>query len=251
MLRRFRYILPYSVALWCGAATMMSCGDDKDKLVNLGDGKELISTEVQNLDVVYTEYGKSKTLLQAPLLQRYMFLDEPYSVFPKGFFVQLFDDNAQLESQITADYALYKEKPVELWKAVGNVVVINFQKQQTLTADTLYWDRLAKSIYTYSPVRIKTLDGLINGRNGMTSDEHFSQYEIREVGDNSYYYFTENQNVADSSAVEVTQEPVREMPPAPPVQPLPDKPEFKRKINKNMSKMDKIEKIEQVEEKSK
>ena len=199
MLRHFRYILIYSVALCCGAAMTVSCDDDKDKLVNLGDGKELVSTEVQNLDVIYTEYGKPKTLLQAPLLQRYMFLDEPYSIFPKGFFVQLFDADAQLESQITADYALYKEKPIELWKAVGNVVVINFQKQQTLTTDTLYWDRLAKSIYTNAPVHIETLDGLINGRNGMTSDEHFSQYEIREVGDNSYYYFTENKNVADST----------------------------------------------------
>jgi LPS export ABC transporter protein LptC len=180
---------------------MVSCGDDKGKLVDLGDGKEIVSTEVQDLDVVYTEYGNTKTLLKAPLLQRYMFISEPYSIFPKGFFVQLFDANSQLESQITADYALYKEKPIELWKAVGNVVVINFQKKQTLTTDTLYWDRRTKSIYTYSPVRIETIDGFISGRNGLTSDEHFSQYEIREVGDDSYYYIIENQDATEDTTV--------------------------------------------------
>jgi len=207
--RHHFYNLFYAVALFLSATVVVACGENKDNLVNLGDGKDIISTEVHDLDVVYTEYGNTKTLLKAPLLQRYMFLEEPYSIFPKGFFVQLFDADSQLESQITADYALYKEKPVELWQAVGNVVVINFQKQQTLTTDTLYWNRPTKSIYTYSPVRIETTDGLIQGRNGMTSDEHFSTYEIRNVGDSSYYYF-ENKNVADSVAVESPQESVQQ-----------------------------------------
>jgi len=246
-LRYYCYTLPCLTLLWC-LVVLVSCGEDEGKLVDLGDEKEIVSTEVQDLDVIYTEYGNIKTLLKAPLLQRYMFLDEPYSVFPKGFFVQLFDADSQLESQITADYALYKEKPVELWKAVGNVVVINFQKKQTLTTDTLYWDRITKSIYTYSPVQIETIDALIQGRNGLTSDEHFSQYEIREVGDNSYYYIEENQNVADSSAVEVTQTPVKESPPVTPVQSLPDKPELKRNINKTMPKINKMEKFKQVED---
>jgi len=217
--------LKFTILLLIAAGCFVSCGDDKDKLVDLGAGKEIISTEVHNLDVIYTEYGKPKTLLKAPLLQRYMFNDEPYSVFPKGFFVQLFDEEAQLESQITADYALYKEKPVELWKAVGNIIVVNFQKDQTLTADTLYWNRLTKSIYTDSPVRIKTGDGLIIGRNGMTSDEKFSEYEIRAVGDSSYYYYTEQPPAIDSTAIEtpqtVQQQPPETRNPKPAVRPAP------------------------------
>ena len=204
--------LKFTILLLTVAGSFLSCGDDKDKLVDLDAKEEIISAEIHNLNVIYTEYGKTKTLLKAPLLQRYLFSDEPYSVFPKGFFVQLFDEEEQLESQITADYALYKEKPVELWKAVGNVVIINFQKDQTLTADTLYWNRLTKSIYTDSPVRIKTADGLINGRSGMTSDEKFSEYEIRAVGDSSYYYYTEQPPVTDSTAVEPPQTVLQQSP---------------------------------------
>jgi len=215
-LRHYHHTLYFIVALLLSATAVVSCGEDKYKLVDLCDEKGLISTEVHNLDVTYTEYGKPKTLLKAPLLQRYMFNDEPYSVFPKGFFVQLFDADAQLESQITADYALYKEKPTELWKAVGNVVVINFQKDQTLTSDTLYWNRSAKSIYTDAPVRIKTGDGLIIGRNGMTSDEKFSEYEIRHVGDSSHYYYTEQEPLADSTAIETPQTVVQQTPISPP-----------------------------------
>jgi len=212
-LRHYHYTLLYTVALLWSAIVVVSCSEDKSKLVHL-DGEEILSAELLDLNVTYTEYGKPKTLLKAPLLQRYLFADEPYSLFPKGLFVQTFDANAQLESQITADYALYKEKPAELWKAVGNVVVVNFQQQQTLTTDTLYWDMPAKSLYTYAYVRIETPDAVINGRNGMVSDERFTDYTIRSVGDDSRYYYSEAPAVADSSA-QAAPPPVTQQPAAP------------------------------------
>jgi LPS export ABC transporter protein LptC len=143
--------------------------------------------------VTYTEYGKMKMRLTAPLLARYLMAPEPYSVFPDGFFVEFFTPEEVLESQITADYGLYKEKPVEIWRAVGNVVVINYEKQQKLLTDTLYWNRQEHTIYTTAPVRIETNDGTINGRDGMISDEHFTNYEIREISE-SHYFFDDQKN---------------------------------------------------------
>lgn len=229
-LRHYHYTLFYAVALLWSATVIVSCGDDKGKLVDL-DGEEILSAELHDLDVTYTEYGNPKTLLKAPLLQRYLYSDEPYSVFPKGFFVQTFDANAQLETQITADYALYKEKPVELWKAVGNVVVVNFQQEQTLTTDTLYWDMPAKSLYTYAYVRIASPDGVINGRNGMVSDERFTNYTIHSVGDDSHYYYSDNPPAADSAAQET---PVSVMQPQPALQQSPITPREKRPVPKSL-----------------
>ncbi len=177
----------YAVALCLSAIAVVSCKDDA-KMVVIGDESKLPSMEVLNLNVDYTEYGKTKVLLKAPTLQRFLFSEEPYSIFPNGFHVQFFTDSTVLESQITADYALYKEKPAELWKATGNVVVVNYQKQQKLYTDTLYWDRTAHSIYTGAPVRVETTDGVINGRDGLVSDEKFTNYEIRNVGESHYYF---------------------------------------------------------------
>ncbi len=207
-LRHYSYMFYYTVALCLSATAVVSCDEDKRNRVNIGNENEVPSTEVHNLEVVYTEYGKTKVLLKAPLLQRYLFVAEPYSVFPEGLFVQFFDENEQLESQITADYALYKEKPVELWKAVGNVEVKNFQKKQSLVADTLYWNHQTNAIYNYSLVQIKTIDGLIIGREGFISNEQFSQYEIRSVGDSSYYYIMEQPPASDSLAPAVEPLPV-------------------------------------------
>jgi LPS export ABC transporter protein LptC len=186
-------LLYKGVALLGSAVMLASCGGE-EAAIPIDDEASTPTMQVREFKVNYTEYGKTKMRLTAPLLVRYMMAPEPYSVFPEGFHVEFFTPEETPESQITADYALYKEKPLELWKAVGNVVVINYEKQQKLFTDTLYWNRQEHTIYTSAPVRIETNDGIINGRNGMTSDEHFTDYEIREISE-SHYYFDDPQDI--------------------------------------------------------
>ena len=181
------------LALLGVAAMVMACGNKDAAAPPIDDEAGTPTMQVQEFKVNYTEYGKTKTRLTAPLLLRYMMAEEPYSVFPDGFFVEFFTPEETPESQITANYALYREKPVELWKATGDVVVINHEKQQKLFTDTLYWNRKEHTIYTTAPVRIETTDGTINGKDGMTSDEHFSEYEVREIGE-SHYFFNDPQD---------------------------------------------------------
>lgn len=178
----------YTVALLLSATAIVACKEKKDSVSVTGNKDSLPSLEIINLDAAYTESGKIKMLLKAPLVERFLFAEEPYSLFPNGFHVQFFSDESLLESEIIADYALYKEKPVEMWKAAGNVIVRNYLKKQNLYTDTLYWNRFEHIIYTTAPVRIELEEGLIKGRNGMTSDEKFSTYEIRNVGESHYYF---------------------------------------------------------------
>jgi LPS export ABC transporter protein LptC len=194
-------------ALCCGGMALLgsavmfaSCGGE-EATVPIGDEAGTPTMQVREFGVTYTEYGKIKMRLTAPLLARYMMAPEPYSLFPEGFFVEFFTVEETLESQITADYALYKEKPVEIWKATGHVVVINHEKQQTLLTDTLYWNRQEHTIYTTAPVTIETQAGTINGGKGMTSDEHFTDYEIREISE-SHYYFDDNRPETPSDSLQ-------------------------------------------------
>jgi LPS export ABC transporter protein LptC len=175
------------IALLWIAMLSVSCSEG-DATVPPIDEVATPTMQVREFGITYTEYGKTKMRLTAPVLVRYMMAPEPYSLFPEGFFVEFFSAEGPLESQITADYALYKEKPVEVWKAVGNVVVINYEKQQKLLTDTLFWNRQEHTIYTSAPVSIETKDGAMNGKDGMTSDEHFTNYEIREIGESHYFF---------------------------------------------------------------
>jgi LPS export ABC transporter protein LptC len=189
------------IALLGSVIVIAACSDGDAAVPPIEDEANTPTMQIRKFGVAYTEYGKMKMRLTAPVLARYLMAPEPYSVFPDGFFVEFFTPEEVLESQITADYALYKEKPVEIWKAVGHVVVINYEKQQKLLTDTLYWNRQEHTIYTSAPVNIETKDGTINGKKGMTSDEHFTDYEIREIGE-SHYYFDDRQGAAPADSLQ-------------------------------------------------
>jgi len=169
------------VALFLSATLLMSCHNNKVKLSSIDDDKNVPTMEMDSLKIEYTEKGLLRMDLRAPSMQRFMLAEEPYSEFNKGIHIYFYTATRELESEIVADYALNKEKPEELWKATGNVVITNYTKQQTLYTDTLYWNREQQIIYTDAFVRIVTPDSEIKGLQGMTSDERFSDYEIRTV----------------------------------------------------------------------
>lgn len=172
----------------CALAWLASagCADDA-RVSSIDDDKSIPTMKVDSLFINYTEKGLLRMTLRAPEVQRFLLSDEPYSLFPQGIHILFYSETRELESEIVADYALNKEKPEEMWKATGHVVIENYVKQQKLYTDTLYWNRVQKTIYTDAPVRIVSPDSEIKGLNGMISDERFEEYEIRNVNDGHVY----------------------------------------------------------------
>ncbi len=194
------------VALVWSATLLMSCDDTKSTLTAIDDDKNVPTLEIDSLHINYTQSGLMRMTLQAPLMQRFMLVDEPYNLFPKGIYVRFYTATNELESEIIADYAYNKEKPEEFWQAVGNVVVRNLLKEQTLYTDTLYWNRAQKTLHTDAPVKIVTPDGEINGSNGMTSDERFEDYEIRAIR-HSHVYVNDEADADSTGGGPVAVEP--------------------------------------------
>jgi hypothetical protein len=54
---------------------------------------------------------------------------------------------------------------------------MNFEKQQQLNSEELYWDPNQKKIYTHAFVVIKDKDRIIKGT-GMEADDKFETYKI-------------------------------------------------------------------------
>jgi LPS export ABC transporter protein LptC len=111
--------------------------------------------------------------------------------------VDFFTPEGTPESRITADYAQYKED-VEIWQTIGHVVVVNYEQQQKLFTDTLYWNRREHIIYTNAPVRVEAGDDIHFGKNGMTADEKFTDVEMRQMGGDSRLYFDDTPQAADT-----------------------------------------------------
>ena len=130
-------------------------------------------------------------------MERYNTDTSELELFPLGLQVYGYGEDGVLETVILSDQARH-ERPrrrygTEVWMAVGNVVVHNITKQQTMETDTLFWDQTAKEIYTDSYVKMYSPDGFMQGY-GMRSDDH-ARNAILLRPFNSYGYAEQDSTV--------------------------------------------------------
>lgn len=135
------------------------------------------STPIQtivNMDALESDYGILKSRIAAPLMQRFEGDSTSWELFPKGFSLYSYTADGQLETKIVADHARHiTTKGKEEWMAYGHVVIKNFQKDETMESDTLFWDRANQRIYTRCYVKMYSPGGFLQGF-GMESDEKAS-----------------------------------------------------------------------------
>jgi LPS export ABC transporter protein LptC len=156
----------------------ISCNESIEKTAALISVDSLSTQTVRDMNAMETKYGKISGRLEAPLMEVYALLAEPYEIFPQGIKVMGYTPEGQLETEITANIAIHRTKSdQERWELYGNVVIINHLKNETITTDTLYWDRARQLIYTHAFVKMVSPQGLLQGF-GMESDERATNASI-------------------------------------------------------------------------
>jgi LPS export ABC transporter protein LptC len=161
----------YSISLIL-TTLMWGCGgtiQDPDKEVKYN------GPLIENHDVVtlYSDSAKLLIKLQAPVQQEFESGD---GVFPKGLFVEFFENPGQVTSTIKANYAK-QDKNKDIYQAKGNVVVNNLQKKEKLETEELFWDKNKAEIYTDKFVKITTAEEILMGQ-GLRANQDFSRYRI-------------------------------------------------------------------------
>ena len=78
---------------------------------------------------------------------------------------------------ITANYALYRENK-KLWEARNDVVAKNFEKNEQLYTEELFWDQNKGILYSHKFTKIINADGVFYGDGGFTSKEDFSYWKL-------------------------------------------------------------------------
>ncbi|MDR0972432.1 MAG: LPS export ABC transporter periplasmic protein LptC [Prevotellaceae bacterium] len=111
-----------------------------------------------------------------------------YWAFEKGVYVEQFDTLLNIEATIKADTLYYYDKE-KLWKALGNVEIVNLKGDKFLTS-LLYWDEDKKRIYSDRYIRIEQPDRVIEGI-GFESNQEMTAYEIKDMSGN--FYVTEQE----------------------------------------------------------
>jgi len=177
--RRCTPLLRFSVIIsivWCSVSCIDQTVIDKAKEYN--ETRDTIPTEIlYNFEITYSENGIIKFVLEGE--EAYNWTHKKEMEFPKGFFVTFYDQDMTKKSVLRANYGInYEEK--KLMIASDSVVLINFQKEETLNTEELIWDQNKKMIFTEKFVKITTKDDIIYGDGGFESDESFDVWIIKK-----------------------------------------------------------------------
>lgn len=134
------------------------------------------ASEAENVELFHTVNDQIKVKMTAPLL--YTFTSEDRE-FPKGVYMEFYDDFGKLESVLKANHAYYFKKD-NLWRGRGNVEVKNIQNDEQLNTEELFWKQSDRKIFTEQFVTIRQQGDVIYGK-GLEAKEDLSDYVIHEL----------------------------------------------------------------------
>ncbi len=174
-----RKIKKYSIAVLVSGAAMLFYGCEKNNIEQIKafySAENLPILEAKNFKTLVTDSGEVRYSLKAPKLLQFEDEGRSYIEFPEGMELVKFDENKNIISSITADYA--KQFVAEdKWEAKNNVVATNAQGD-TLKTEHLIWEEKKEIIYTEEFVRIIRTDQIITGI-GFTSDQKLQNWKIK------------------------------------------------------------------------
>jgi LPS export ABC transporter protein LptC len=128
---------------------------------------------VENVETFYSEKEIVKVKLKADVLHE---LKNGDREFPKGIYVEFFDETGKLESTLRANHAYYF-KTENQWRGQGKVQVKNIAKNEQLNTEELFWKHTDETIHTDKFVTIRQQEDVIYGE-GLEAKQDMSEYTI-------------------------------------------------------------------------
>lgn len=142
------------------------------------------SGESDSINLKYTDSGRIKSVLISPKMLDYASLKFPFTEFPVGINVTLFDESGK-KTFVTSNYAI-TFKNTDLIDLQGNVKISN-ESGQLLETDQLYFDQKNEWFFTEKLYKFTDPKGISQGR-GLDFSKDFkiiNSQQIKGVVDNN------------------------------------------------------------------
>ncbi len=133
--------------------------------------------EAENFNLKYTDSGKIKVILVSPQMLDYSNLEFPFSEFPKGINVTIYDDNGN-KSYVTAKYAISYTKS-NLIDLQGDVKITTSEGKK-LETQQLYYDQANEWFFTQKPYIFTDKVSIINGI-GIDFSKDFTVLDTQKI----------------------------------------------------------------------
>ncbi len=172
------YIMHY--ALIVAIAAITSCSTKMQSPDNYNIDETFADMSTKDLHTKYYSQHRLQTTIDAPILDQFSSVKQPYWEFPKGVKVVFYDEQLRAQSSLTAGYAVYYTKK-KLWEARTNVEIINDDGTK-LNSEQIFCDENGKKVFSVKKVTVTDPDGtVIVGKRGFESDMAFKNYKFLDV----------------------------------------------------------------------
>jgi len=119
------------------------------------------SGEAEKINLKYTDSGRIKVILVSPKMLEYGSVDFPFTEFPKGIDVILYDKNGK-RTLVKSNYAI-SYKLTNLIDLKGNVKITS-QEGQNLETEQLYFDQKNEWFFTEKKFKFTDPKGVSSGQ---------------------------------------------------------------------------------------
>ena len=158
------FLKKYSVrfAVLLSAMTLFFGCESNFKEVQKSNFSEFVpSGEAEKINLKYTDSGRITAILVSPKMMEYANVAFPFTDFPKGIDVTLYDKNNK-RTIILADFAT-SYKSTNIIDLKGNVKITS-QDGQILETDQLYFDQKNEWFFTENSFKFTDPKGTSNGQ---------------------------------------------------------------------------------------
>ena len=153
---------------------LSACGNDIEK-TKIFEPQTLPDNTIRNAHIQRSENGKLQMLMTAPLVEQYS-QPEPKTEYREGVYIQFFNGYNNATGTLRAHYAATFDKREEMLVR-DSVVIIDFQRGDTIYLHNLTWNQLQHRVYSDTLVRTKNGPRVTYG-DRFESDDAFESPQI-------------------------------------------------------------------------
>lgn len=156
---------------------LFSCESDIRKVNKLSKTSFVPTGEADSLNLKYTDSGKIKSILVSPKMLDYGDIKSPFTEFPKGIHLTIFDNNGQT-TIIESNYAISYKKTTII--DLQGDVRITSQDGKKLETSQLYFDQKNEWFFTEKYFKLTDAKGGLFEGPGVDFSKDFKIFNMRK-----------------------------------------------------------------------
>ncbi len=171
----FRNSIPFLSLLIC--LTIVACESNFKEVQKMGVSEFTPSGDADSINLKYTDSGRITANLISPKMLDYASVEFPYTEFPKGLHLTLFDKDGK-QTYINANYAI-RYKTTDMIDLQGKVKISN-QNGEQLETDQLYYDQKNEWFFTEKKFKFTSPKGVSHGE-GIDFSKDFKKVNSQKI----------------------------------------------------------------------